>query len=120
MLEEAKAIETDLIERFEQSPIMISAATGYHMEELKDDIFDRLGFIRVYLKPQAGPADLEEPLIIRKGATIEDICSRLHRDFVHKFRYARIWGTSVKHEAQRVGISHGVHDEDIVQIIIER
>jgi small GTP-binding protein len=117
---EADAIERDLIERFNQLPIMISAATGYHMEELKDDIFDRLGFIRVYLKPQAGPADLEEPLIIRKNATVEDICSRLHRDFVHKFRYARIWGTSVKHEAQRVGISHVVHDRDIVQIIIER
>ncbi|MDR2855600.1 MAG: GTP-binding protein [Methanomicrobiales archaeon] len=117
---EADEIEADLLERFQQAPIMISAATGYHMEELKDDIFDRLGFIRVYLKPQSGPADLEEPLIIRKGATIEDICIRLHRDFVHKFRYARIWGSSVKHEAQRVGIAHHVNDEDIVQITIER
>ena len=91
-----------------------------HMEELKDAIYDRLGFIRIFLKPQSGPADLDEPLIMRTGSKIEDVCRKLHRDFVDKFRYARIWGTSVKHEAQRVGIAHSLADEDILQIIIER
>lgn len=99
---------------------MISAATGYHMEELKDAVYDALGFIRIFLKPQAGPADLDEPLIMRTGSKIEDVCRKLHRDFVDKFRYARIWGDSVKHEAQRVGIAHSLADEDILQIIIER
>ena len=32
---------------------MISAQSGYHIEELKDAIYDCLGFMRVYLKPQA-------------------------------------------------------------------
>jgi uncharacterized protein len=99
---------------------LISAATGYHMEELKEGIYDRLGFIRIYLKPQSGPADLDEPLIMRIGSNVEDVCRKLHRDFVEKFRYARIWGNSVKHEAQRVGINHHLEDEDILQIIIER
>ncbi len=117
---EKTTIENNLKGRFNQDPIMISAATGFHMEELKDDIFNRLRFIRIYLKPQSGPADLEEPLIIREGSTVEDVCRRLHRDFVDRFRYARIWGTSVKHEAQRVGILHILHDEDLLQIIIDR
>ena len=90
------------------------------MEELKDAVYDALGFIRIFLKPQAGPADLDEPLIMRTGSKIEDVCRKLHRDFVDKFRYARIWGDSVKHEAQRVGIAHSLADEDILQIIIER
>jgi len=115
-----KKIEEDLTERFGQKPIMISAATGYHMEELKDAIYNALGFIRIFLKPQAGPADMDEPLIMRTGSKIEDVCRKLHRDFVDKFRYARVWGTSVKHEAQRVGIAHNLADEDILQIIIER
>ncbi|NLW74958.1 MAG: GTP-binding protein, partial [Methanomicrobiales archaeon] len=115
-----KKIEEDLTERFGQNPLMISAATGYHMEELKDAVYDALGFIRIYLKPQAGPADMDEPLIMRIGSKIEDVCRKLHRDFVDKFRYARVWGTSVKHEAQRVGIAHSLDDGDILQIIIER
>ena len=117
---ERKKIEEDLTERFGDKPIMISAATGYNMEELKDAVYDALGFIRIYLKPQAGPADLDEPLIMRTGSKIEDVCRKLHRDFVDKFRYARVWGSSVKHDAQRVGIAHSLLDEDILQIIIER
>lgn len=118
--QERKKIEEDLTERFGRAPLMISAAMGYHMEELKDSVYDQLGFIRIYLKPQSGPADMEEPLIMRTGSKIEDVCRKLHRDFVDKFRYARIWGDSVKHEAQRVGIAHVLADQDILQIIIER
>ena len=74
----------------------------------------------VDLKPVSGPADLEEPLIMRTGAKVEDVCRKLHRDFVDKFRFARIWGDSVRHEAQRVGLAHTLADEDILQIVIER
>jgi ribosome-interacting GTPase 1 len=76
--------------------------------------------MRIYLKPVAGPADLDEPLIMRIGAKVEDVCRKLHRDFLDKFRFARIWGDSVRHEAQRVGLHHTLADEDILQIVIER
>jgi small GTP-binding protein len=112
-------IEHDILARFETPPLMISAVSGFHMEELKDTIYDCLGFIRVYLKPQSGEADLEEPLIIRKGSNVHDVCTKLHRDFVHRFRYARIWGKSVKHPGQRVGLPHKVKDGDLLTIIIE-
>lgn len=115
-----KRIEDDLTKRFEMKPEMISAVSGYHMEELKDRVYDSLGFMRVYLKPVSGPADLEEPLIMRNGAKVEDVCRKLHREFYDKFRFARIWGTSVRHEAQRVGLAHTLADEDILQIVIER
>lgn len=117
--EVSSKIEEELTERFELAPMMISAHTGYNTEELKDRIYDSLGFIRIFLKPQTGEADLEEPLIIRKGAKVDDICRKLHRDFVDRFRYARIWGDSVKHPGQRVGLSHKVKDGDLLTIIIE-
>ncbi|TAJ43644.1 OBG GTPase family GTP-binding protein [Methanofollis fontis] len=110
-------IETDLTERFGEHPHMISAHSGYNIEELKDAIFDHLGFMRIYMKPVGGPADLEEPMIVRSGSTIEDICRRLHREFVEKFRYAKIWGKSVKHDAQRVGLQHTLADGDIVTVV---
>jgi len=112
-------IERDIKERFHIAPIMISAHSGYHMEELKDAIYDCLGFMRVYLKPQNEEADMEVPLIVRTGSTVETVCTKLHRDFVRRFRYARVWGDSVKHGGQRVGLSHALIDGDILSIIIE-
>jgi len=112
-------IEHDISTRFGSPTMMISAYAGFHMEELKDSIYDCLGFIRVYLKPQSEDADLEEPLIIRKGSSVADVCTKLHRDFVHRFRYARIWGKSVRHPGQRVGLPHKLKDGDILTIIIE-
>jgi len=113
-------IERDLTGRFGSAPIMISAAAGYHTEELKDAIYDCLGFMRVYLKPVGEEADLEEPLIIRKNSTVEDVCNKLHREFVQKFRYGRIWGKSVKHPGQRIGLTHKLIDGDILSIVVER
>lgn len=114
-----KAIEKEILSEFGSRPLLISAHTGYHMEEMKDEIYERLGFMRVYLKPQAGAADLEEPLIIRSGSSVEDVCRKLHRDFVDRFRYARVWGHSVKHPGQRVGLPHKLKEGDLLTIIIE-
>ncbi|MFA6333723.1 MAG: GTP-binding protein [Methanoregula sp.] len=115
-----REIERDLTSRFGSAPIMISAAAGFHTEELKDAIYDCLGFMRVYLKPVGEDADLEEPLIIRRKSTVEDVCNKLHREFVQKFRYGRIWGKSVKHPGQRIGLTHKLVDGDILSIVVER
>ena len=117
--EQADEIEGTLEERFSMPPVMISAHTGYHMEELKEEIYQKLGFMRLYLRPQGEEADLEEPLIIRSGSTVEAVCRKLHRDFVDRFRYARVWGDHVKHPGQRIGLPYKLHDGDILSIIIE-
>ena len=36
---------------------------------------------------------------------------------IRDFRYAMVWGTSVKFNPQKVGKDHKLHDEDVVQII---
>ncbi|MDD3873684.1 MAG: TGS domain-containing protein, partial [Methanosarcina sp.] len=100
--------------------LFISAHEGINIETLKDAIYDKLGFIRVYLKPQGQPADMEEPLIVMNGTNIGQICDRLHRDFRRKFRYAQVWGASAKHPGQRVGLDHRMQDEDILTIIIQK
>ncbi|WAI01654.1 OBG GTPase family GTP-binding protein [Methanogenium organophilum] len=110
-------IDKDVTKRFGRPPIMLSAVSGYNIETLKDEIFNQLGFIRIYMKPVGGKPDLEEPLIIREPATVEAVCMKLHRDFVEKFRYAKVWGPSVKHDAQRVGLAHGLIDGDILTVV---
>ncbi|MCS3924391.1 OBG GTPase family GTP-binding protein [Methanosalsum natronophilum] len=111
-----------LIEAKEQFPeaIFISADREINLEEVKKSIFNSLDFLRVYLKPQGEPADMDEPLIIARGSKISDVCDKLHRDFKDKFRYAQVWGDSAKHPGQRAGLEHELEDEDILTLIIQK
>lgn len=102
-------------------PIMnISAFKDIGLDELKDFIYDNLGFMRVYLKPQGQDADMEEPLIVKDDSTVQNICIKLHRDFVRKFRFARIRGPSAKFDDQRVGLDHQLKDGDVLTIVVKR
>ncbi|MCY3411395.1 MAG: GTP-binding protein [Candidatus Heimdallarchaeota archaeon] len=97
--------------------IGISAEGEINIETLKDKIIDHLKLIRIYLRPQGGETDFNEPLIIRKGADIGEVCDKLHRTFRKEFKFARIWGTSAKHPGQRVSLNHVLEDEDVLSII---
>jgi hypothetical protein len=55
-------------------------------------------------------------MIMRRGARVEDVCRKLHREMVEKFRYARVWGKSVKFQGQRVGLGYMLEDGDILTI----
>jgi len=100
--------------------IEISADLDINLDVLREKIYDTLGFINVYLKPQGEQADMDEPMIVREGCTVGDICDRLHKDFRRKFRYARVWGDSAKHAGQRVGLDHGLLDGDVLTLIINK
>jgi len=100
--------------------IYVAADQGYHMDLLREKIFQQLELIRIYLKPQGRKADLEEPLIVRKGSTVEVVALRLHHDFVRNFRQARVWGSSVKFPGQKVGLEHHLQDQDVLRIIIKK
>lgn len=95
--------------------IKISAEKGINLDLLKEEIYRKLDFVNIYLKPP-GEKVAEKPMVLRKGARVEDVCRKLHKDFVEKFRYARVWGKSVKFEGQRVGLEHILSDGDIVSI----
>jgi small GTP-binding protein len=99
--------------------IQISAEKDVSLDGLKEEIFRALNFIHVYMKPQGKEADLEEPLITREGSTVLEVCETLHRDFKTRFRFARVWGGSVKFGGQRVGLDHVLKDGDILSLILE-
>lgn len=98
------ASEEQLAELKKKLPdaLFVSADDGIKMDELKERIFVDLDLIRLYLKPQGKKADMDEPLIIRKGSTIEDVARKLHRDFVKNFKFAKVWGKSVKFPGQKL------------------
>jgi hypothetical protein len=100
--------------------IPIAAEKDVGLERIKDEIFDALSFIRIYMKPQGKEADMVEPLVIKDGSDIGMVCDAIHRDFRKNFRYAQVWGKSARFPGQIVGVDHLVKDQDIVTIIVKR
>ena len=65
-------------------------------------------------------SQFDDPLILtdgRHGTSIESACKQVHRSLLTSFDYAMVWGTSVKHTPQRVGLAHMLTDEDVIQIV---
>src|ERR671918_140274 len=97
--------------------IAVSADSGINIDVLKEAIYQRLGFIRVYMRPKGGETDFKEPLIMKKGATVKDVCNKIHRNMAKNFRYGLVWGTSAKFAGQKVGLDHKLADEDVLTIV---
>ncbi len=56
------------------------------------------------LNQQGKCIDYEEPVILRRDKrSVEDFCNAIHRTIMSKFKYALVWGSSVKHNPQKVG-----------------
>ena len=106
------------IDRTMQNFIAISADRKINIDYLKRSIYDKLAFIRIFLKPRGDKIDYEEPLIMNQNCTIRDVCLKIHRNFVKDFKYAYVWGKSVKFSSQKVGLDHILQDKDILRIIL--
>lgn len=94
----------------------ISAESEINLDKLKDFIWEKLGFMWVYLKEQRKEADMSKPLVVMRGDTVESIGCRIHKDMLKKFKYAKVKGKSAKFDWQRVGLEHVVEDGDIIEI----
>ena len=57
-----------------------------------------------------------KPIIFKQGATVKDVVKEVHKTFLKNFRYAKIWGKSVKFCGVTVGLDHILVDKDIVEI----
>ncbi|MBI5389367.1 GTP-binding protein [Candidatus Woesearchaeota archaeon] len=116
-IDSASEEQIAMVKQLIHPDIMISANKKSNIEALKRKMFDKLEFIRLYMKEPGKMADMKEPMIGRRGNTLQDVCMKLHKDFVTKFRYARIWGKSVKFEGQRIlKLAHRLEDNDIIEL----
>lgn len=112
----ATADQVSNIKKELNADIAVSAAQNLNIETLKDIIFNKLDFIRIYLKEPKKEADMNEPLIIFRNATIRNICEKVHKDFAAKFKFARVWGKSTKFPGQKLMLNHTLADQDILEI----
>ena len=112
-------VREDITNTIKRNFMTISVEKDWGLEELQEMIYQSLGFIRIYLKPQRGKADMEDPLVILNDSTVRTVCEHLHRDFVKLFRYSKVWGKSAKFPGQSVGLDHQLSDEDILTIVVK-
>lgn len=97
--------------------ISVSAGEGIGLEELKGAIFKALGIIRVHTKTPGSKIDLSEPVILKKGNTVQDAAESIHKDFRDKLKYTMVWGSG-KYDGQKVSREHVLCDGDIVEFHI--
>jgi len=109
--------ELDIIDQMPHH-VPISAHHEWNLDELMEVIWDYTKMLRIYTKPKGQIPDYSAPVVLHdKGPTIEEFCQRIHKGILSQFKYAWVWGSSVRHQPQKCGKDHVLHDEDVVQII---
>ena len=93
----------------------ISIAGGIHLDLFMKTLYELSGVIRVYTKSPGKEPDRGQPFIVPAGSTLEELAAKIHKDFVKKLKYAKIWGRAV-HDGQMVHRDHIMQDGDIVEI----
>jgi len=94
--------------------LLISAQKGVGLDQLKEAIFESLALICVYLKEKGKEADFNQPLILKKGATIGDALGKISDELLTEMKFARVWGTSAKYPGQQAGLAHQLADQDVL------
>lgn len=96
------------------NPIFISAEKNENLDELKEKIWEKLGLIRVYLK-EGENVDYQDPLVIKKGLTLNWILENLAIHNKENLKKARVFGPGAKYPGQEVSLTFIPQDETVVQ-----
>lgn len=95
--------------------LAVSATVGSGLDKMRKEAFDLLGVIRVYTKSPGTNADMSDPMVVKRGSTLEDAAEAVHKDFRRNLKYALIWGSG-KFPGQKVKKDHIVQDGDILEL----
>ena len=92
--------------------VAMSVNAGVGIEEFKDKVWQGLGLVRVYLKRERnGEADKKEPLIMKKGQTLDAVLKKVSGGMRDDVSRAYIWGKNARFPGQEVSFSFPVFDE---------
>jgi len=102
----------------ELSDITVKKIIFDKLENFDEKIWRALDLIKVYTK-QPGKKPDYPPIALKKESAVRDLALHIHKDFIKKFRFARIWGSSARFPGQEVGLNHRLYDDDIVELHME-
>ncbi|KAH8074391.1 GTP binding protein [Aureococcus anophagefferens] len=109
--------ELDIIDEL-PNYVPISSRDNWNIDDLMENIWQQCNMMRVYTKPKGQVPDYDEPVVLHaSNPTVEQFCNRIHKAIMPLFKYAWVWGSSVRHQPQKVGKDHVLADEDVIQVI---
>src|SRR3990172_4161429 len=95
----------------------ISAQEGEGLEELKEEIWNLLALVTVYLVRPDDEPSMNNPIIMKKGETLKDVAEKIGTDFGENKRLAKIWGGSAHYPGQEVPLTKEVEEGLMVRFI---
>ena len=93
----------------------LSAEMQMNLDELRGALFAALGLVRVYTKMPGREPDLKTPFLFKQGSTLLDLAGAVHRDFLQKLTFARIWGKNT-YPGQKVSRDYVLGDKDVIEL----
>ncbi|HPR41067.1 MAG TPA: 50S ribosome-binding GTPase [Candidatus Methanofastidiosa archaeon] len=113
------SILSKMKKRFPRFPFYaVSTLNGKGLREVAEKIYEIAEIKRIFTKsPGEDPA--YPPVAMKRDATVMDVAKKVHKTIARNFKYARVWGSSVKFGGQRVGEDHVPGDGDTVEIHIK-
>lgn len=84
------------------------------LDKVKDRIWNNLNVVKIFTKQPGKPKDMP-PIAFPKGSTMKNLAERVHKDFIRKFRFARVWGKTAKFQGQAVGLNYVLQDDDVIE-----
>lgn len=97
--------------------LMVSALAGTGLVDIGPRLYDALNVIRIYTKAPGKAADFSQPVPLPRGSTLLEAAEAVHKDFVAKLKFARVWGAG-KFDGQRVHRDYTVHEGDVIEFHI--
>lgn len=95
--------------------LSISAYQGLGLDDLRRESFNALEVVRVFTKSPGTKANMNDPMVLKKGSTVEEAAEAVHKDFRKGLKYALIWGSG-KFDGQRVKRDHILKDGDVIEL----
>lgn len=112
------AVRLDILQEAygDRFPILATSAEhGMNLDRLRSEMFQLLGVIRVYTKAPGKRPDRSVPFVLPRGATVLDAAAAIHKDFVERLRYARVWGART-FDGQMVPREYVLEDGDVIEL----
>jgi len=97
--------------------IPVSAEKDVNLHELKEIIFRSLNIARIYSKLPGKKPDLESPFVMKKGGTVLEFAEKIHKDFLVKLKYAKLWRKD-SYNGMMVSKDFILEDKDIIELHI--
>ena len=97
--------------------IFISAEKNINLDKFKEEIWNTLGFMTIYLVRQDDQPSFDNPLIMRVGQRLSDVSQSIGTEFAQEKKRAKIWGTGAKFPGQEVSLSTHIQEGMQVRFI---